>query len=131
MPKRLLVRLCALAATVTIFTAAWLMIGTRPWQVEGKTLRDPRLLALERRENVLQREADDVRRQVRERWASYRRRLEHRRRAIAVAERRHRRELRRAKLAAQTAARAPQVVAASAPSVSLVSLPPVTQTSTS
>jgi hypothetical protein len=134
---RLLVRLCALVVSVAIFAAVWATVGARPWQADAKALGDPRLLALEQREATLKREAAQVQLEVKERWATYRHRLKQRKKAIAVAERRHRRELLRARLAAQAAAaqaaasQATTIVAVSAPSVSVVSLPPVTKSTSS
>jgi len=96
-------------------------------------MRDPRLLALQERERLLQLQARDVRRLVSERFASYSERLEERKKAIAAAERRHRRELRRAKraAAAAAAARTPRYVTVGVPVVSVVALAPVTKTKTS
>lgn len=131
MTRRWLIRLCALAAAATIFALAWFTIGARPWQAEAKASRDPRLLALQDREARLRREAEEVRREVKERWAAYRHRLADRRKTIAAVERRHRRELRRAKRAAEAAARTPRVVTVSVPTVRMVSLPPVTRTKSS
>ena len=131
MPRKLVIRVCALAVAAAIFAFAWLTIHARPWQAEAKAAGDPRLAALQGRERLLQLEARDVRRLVHERFTSYRERLETRKKAIAAAERRHRRELRRAKRAAARAARTPRYVTVSAPVVRTVSLAPVTKTKSS
>jgi len=129
--RKTLVRLCAFATAVGIFALAWVTINARPWQAEAKAMRDPRLLALQERERLLQLQARDVRRLVSERFASYGERLEERKKAIAAAERRHRRELRRAKRAEAAAARAPRYVTVAMPVVNVVTLAPVTKTKTS
>ena len=133
MSKRFWIRLSSFTAALVIFALAWWTVGARPWQPEAKEKVDPRLLALQEREAELRQQAEDARRLLKERWESYRHRLKLRQKAIAAAERRHRRELKRAKLAAEAAARAPRVVtvSVSAPSVHVVSLPPVTKTKTS
>jgi len=130
LPKRT-VRLCALATALAIFALAWLTINARPWQAEAKAAPDPRVAALEGRERLLQLKATDVRHVVYERFASYRERLEARKKAIAAAERRHRRELKRAKRAAAIAARTPRYVTATVPVVRTVALAPVTKTKSS
>lgn len=132
-PRKTLVRLCGLVTALAIFALAWLTINARPWQAEAKAMPDPRLAALQGREQLLQLEARDVRAVVYERFASYQDRLQARKKAIAAAERRHRRELRRAKRAAAAAAAARTIryVSVSVPVVRTVSLPPVTKTKTS
>ena len=133
MSKRFWIRLCSFAVALVIFALAWWTVGTRPWQAEAKASVDPRLLALQEREAELRQQAEEAKRLLEERWATYRHKLKLRQKAIAAAERRHRRELKRAKLAAEAAARAPRVVtvSVSAPSVQIVSLPPVAKTKSS
>ena len=130
--SRNVVRLCSFVTALAIFALTWVAINAHPWQAEAKTLRDPRLAALQHRERLLQLEAGDVRRVVHERFASYRERLKARKKAIVRAERRHRRELRRAKRAAAIAARMPtRYVTVGVPAVRTVSLAPVTKTKSS
>lgn len=131
MSRRLVIRICALAAALTIFAVAWLTVAARPWQAEAKASRDSRLLALQEREARLRSDAREVRRLVEERWAGYRRDLRERNKAIAAVERRHQRDLKRARQAAEAAARAPRVITVAVPTVNVVNLPPVTKTKTS
>ena len=79
--------------------------------------KDARLAALERRENLLQREAVRVRREVERRFAAYRIRLRERQEAIAAT--------------GGADAAAPVPPASAAPSVGVVSLPPATSTASS
>ena len=95
-----LIRLYAAAGALGAFFLAWAGIAARPWVEQP---RDPRLAALEQREQRLQRDATLVQQVVDRRWAAYR---------AALAESR-----------TQAAA-----VAAPAPSVRVVALPPVATT---
>jgi len=95
------VRLYAAAGTLAAFFLAWAGIAARPW-VEPP--RDPRLVAMEQREQRLQRDATLVQQVVDRRWAAYR---------AALAQR-------------QAAA-----TAAPAPPVRVVTLPPVATTRSS
>jgi hypothetical protein len=88
-------RLYATAAALVAFFLAWAGIAARPWAGQPP---DPRVAAVNRREQRLQRDALLVRQVVDRRWASYR---------AALAE-------------SRKAASAP------APSVRIVTLPPVT-----
>lgn len=96
-----LVRLYATAGTLAAFFLAWAGIAARPWVEQP---RDPRLAALEQREQRLQRDTTLVQQVVDRRWASY-----------------------RATLARSRA----QAAAAPAPSVRVVTLPPVATTRSS
>lgn len=109
-------RLYAFALALVVFFLAWVAVAAHPWQTAAP---DQRRQALARREAELRHEAKLVHRVVAERWAAYRQALKQRRAEIAAAERR---------IAASAAAPAP---AASAPSVRVVMLPPLTITRTS
>lgn len=102
-------RLYALAFTLVVFFLTWAAVAAHPWAT-AKT--DPRLAALALREQQVRRESVAVQRIVRRRWAVYRSQLRLRQRQIA-------------------AVRQAQSAAASAPSVRVVTLPPLTVTRTS
>jgi hypothetical protein len=104
-------RLYSVALALFVFFLTWMAIGARPWVASGSQ-SDPRLAALEKREQRVRRQSVVVQRLVNRRWATYRAQLGQRRSQIAAANR-----------AQQTAAQAPQV--------RVVSLPPVTSTRTS
>src|SRR5215211_3663021 len=72
------VRLYALAVGVLAFCLAWATVAARPWAATeaAATTRDPRLVALDRRQARLARESARANRLVRRRWAIYRQRLE-------------------------------------------------------
>lgn len=76
------VRLYATAGTLVAFFLAWASIAARPW-VEPP--RDPRLAALEQREQRLRRDATLVQQVVERRWAAYRAELAQRQAAAAAA----------------------------------------------
>jgi hypothetical protein len=96
-----LVRLYAAAAALAAFFLAWAGIAARPWVEQP---RDPSLVALEQREQRLQRDATLVQQVVDRRWVAYR---------AALAQSRS------------------QAAAAPAPSVRVVTLPPVATTRSS
>lgn len=148
-------RLYAAAATLLAFFVLWTSIAAKPWATTKKAAPDPRLLALTAREHRLRKEAATVQRLVAKRWKTYERRLAARRRAIAAAQRRHDAQVEAARLAAQrlaaaqaaasvsvsyapsssgsssaSAAAAPRVVTLP-PRVQVVTLPPVTSSSSS
>jgi hypothetical protein len=111
------VRLYALAASLLVLFLTWAAIAARPWATTSAG-PDPRVAALQIREQRLRQEAIVVRRVVAGRWRTYRIALAARQQQIASAQRTHR----------QTVASAGT---ASAPSVRVVSLPPLTITRTS
>jgi len=103
-------RLSTLVVAVLVFVVAWAAIAARPW---AATKPDPRLAALAQREAILRADAKLVRQIVSARAAAYRSALSARQTQIASSKSRT--------LAA----------AASAPSVRVVNLPPLTITKTS
>jgi hypothetical protein len=107
-------RLYSLALALFVFFLTWATIGARPWTTTSGAQKDPRLTALNAREQHLRRESVLVQRLVRHRGAVYRVQLHKRQSQIATA-----------RQAQQAAASAP------APSVRVVSLPPLTVTRTS
>jgi uncharacterized membrane protein YgcG len=127
-------RLYAIALGVVIFFLTWAVVAARPWAAEA-TANDPRLVALERREERLRRESIRVRRVVQRRFAVYRRELRARQAQIAAI------EASNASASASTsstdgisssgAAGGSSSGGPSGPSVSVVSLPPVTSSGSS
>lgn len=121
-------RLYAVALALVVFFLAWATVAAHPWTKRAKTRVDPRTAALAAREQRLRHESIVVAGIVRHRWAVYRVELRRRLQAIAAAK--------RAQAAAAAASQAQLAssatpAAASAPSVRVVSLPPVTITRTS
>jgi hypothetical protein len=108
-------RLYALALAVIVLFLTWAVVAARPWAAEAAA-KDPRLVALERREERLRRESVRVRRKVERRFAAYRAQLIKRQAAIE---------------AVQGSTPAASTPAVSAPSVSVGALPPVTATRSS
>jgi hypothetical protein len=104
-------RLYSIALALFVFFLTWVMIGARPWAASGSQ-GDPRLAALEKREQRVRRQNVVVQKLVQRRWAVYRAQLRQRRSQIAAANQ-------------------AQAAAAQAPQVRIVSLPPVTSTRTS
>jgi hypothetical protein len=154
MRKRTL-RLSAAAAATLAFVVLWSSIAAKPWATTKRPAQDPRLLALTAREHRLRAEAIAVKRLVARRWHVYERRLRVRRRQVAAARRRHAEQLAAARAAARRIAAAqaaassvsyapapaaPPAAAAPAaaprivtlpPRVQVVTLPPVTSSSSS
>jgi hypothetical protein len=95
------VRLYAAAAGLLVLFTTWAAGAARPWATRAAP-PDPRLAALQARENRLQRQSIAVRKLVAKHWSTYR---------------------------AQQKARSAQL--ASAPAVRVVTLPPLTITRTS
>jgi hypothetical protein len=108
------VRLYALALGLVVFFLTWAVVAARPWAAAAAD-QDPRLAALERREERLRRKSERVQRVVERRFAAYERRLAQRRALIASA----------------TNAPAAAPVTSAAPSVGVVDLPPVTSSGSS
>lgn len=108
-------RLYAVALTLVVLFLTWAVVAARPWAAAAAE-KDPRIVALERREAELRRQSVRVERQVKRRFAVYEARLRKRKRAIAA-------------IGAANAGAAP--APSPAPSVGVVSLPPITSTSSS
>lgn len=114
-----IVRLYALAASLLVLFLTWAAIASHPWSSASRTAtQDPRVVAIQIREQHLRQEAIVVRRVVAGRWHHYRVALAARQRKIAAAQRRQQQ--------AATALATP-----STPSVQVVTLPPLTVTRTS
>jgi hypothetical protein len=125
------VRLYALVGAVLVFFLSWAAIAAHPWRKQAAAAQDPRLAALQAREQRLRAEALAVKRVVEKRWAVYRAQLALRRKEIASIQ------------AANAKARSASLASArsysassgggsySAPAVRVVTLPPLTITRTS
>ena len=116
-------RLYAVSLALVVLFLTWAVVAARPW-AETAAEKDPRIVALERREAQLRRKSVRVERQVKRRFAAYEVRLRKRKRAIAAIEAANA----TAAAAAPAASAAPS---AAPPSVGVVSLPPITSTSSS
>jgi hypothetical protein len=118
-------RLYAVSLALVVLFLTWAVVAARPWAATAAE-QDPRIVALERREAQLRRKSVRVERQVKRRFAAYEVRLRKRKRAIAAIE--------AANANASAAAAVPAASAAPSaapPSVGVVSLPPITSTSSS
>jgi hypothetical protein len=113
-------RLYGLVAAVLVFFVAWAAIAAHPWQAKSAA-GDPRLAALQLREQRLRAESLAVKRIVDRRWAAYRAQLALRKQEIAAIKARN----------AKAAAALASAPAAVAPPVRVVTLPPLTITRTS
>jgi hypothetical protein len=114
-------RLYAVSLALVVLFLTWAVVAARPWAATAAE-KDPRIVALERREAQLRRKSVRVERQVKRRFAAYEVRLRKRKRAIAAIE---------AANATATAPAASAAPSAAPPSVGVVSLPPITSTSSS
>ncbi len=128
-------RLYALVGAVLVFFVAWATIAAHPWQAASTAAQDPRLTALQLREQRLRAESLAVKRVVDKRWAVYRAQLALRKQEIASL-RAANAKARATSLAsvhttAPASAGGSAPVAAPAPAVRVVTLPPVTITRTS
>jgi hypothetical protein len=124
-------RLYALAAAVVVFFVAWSAIAAHPWQTKTSAARDPRLAALQLREQRLRAETLAVKRIVDKRWAVYRAQLALRRQEIAAVNAANAEARTASPVSVRTPAASAPVPAAAAPSVRVVTLPPLTITRTS
>jgi hypothetical protein len=134
-------RLYALSLGILVLFLAWAVVVAQPWSAPAAPAQDPRIVALQRRELRLRREAVAVQRAVAHRWQVYRVQLHRRQRAIDAARRQHLAQVRAAAAQAHAAAAAAAAavpvsaasapVAAAAPAVRVVTLPPITVTRSS
>ena len=113
-------RLYALALGLAVFFLSWAFVAARPWAHETAPAKDPRMVALERREQRLRAEAVRVNRQVARRFARYQVELRERQAQIAAVQQAN----------AVPVSAAPSAAPA-APAVRVASVPPVTSTQSS
>lgn len=125
-------RLYALVGAVLVFFVAWATIAAHPWRTQAAAAPDPRLAALQMREQKLRTEARMVQRVVAKRWAVYRAQLALRKQEIASIQAANA-KAHAASLAAARTYSAPSSGGSysAAPSVRVVTLPPLTITRTS
>jgi hypothetical protein len=120
-------RLYAGALALLTFFLVWAVVAARPWAASGEA--DPRMAALERREQSIARESRRVNRVVERRFAVYQRRLARRREEIAAAQAAAAPS--GAVPSAPAAAPAGAAPAAAPPPVAVTAAPPVTATGSS
>jgi hypothetical protein len=136
-------RVYAITLAIFVFFLSWAVIAARPWVSAPEAKTDPRILALNAREQKLHRDAVEIRAIVQKRWTVYRAQLVRREHQIAL------RKKAQQALAAQQAqavrsapssptyrSAAPTPSAPSAPSAPIVRVappasPPATSTKTS
>jgi len=138
-------RVYATTLAIVVFFLSWAVIAAKPWVSAPAAKTDPRILALNAREQRLHRDAIQIRTIVQKRWTVYQAQLVRRKHVIAARKKAQQALVaRQTALAAQQAryvppasssASAPQA-AASAPSAPIVRVappaaPPATQTKTS
>jgi hypothetical protein len=124
-------RLYALVGAVLVFFVAWAAIAAHPWRKRAAGAADPRLVALQVREQRLRAQALAVKRIVEKRWAVYRAQLALRRQEIASIQAANAKARSASLAAAQTYAAAGSGGSYAAPAVRVVTLPPLTITRTS
>lgn len=121
-------RLYAVALALAVLFVTWAVVAARPWAATAAE-RDPRIVALERREAQLRRKSVRVERRVQRRFAAYEKRLRMRKREIAAIQAANA-EAAAAPVSAPAASPA-AAPAAAPPPVSVVSVPPVTSSESS
>ena len=121
-------RLYAVALALAVLFVTWAVVAARPWAATAAE-RDPRIVALERREAQLRRKSVRVERRVQRRFAAYEKRLRMRKREIAAIQAANA-EAAAAAVSAPAASPA-AAPAAAPPPVSVVSVPPVTSSESS
>lgn len=127
-------RLYALVGAVLVFFVAWAAVAAHPWQTQASatsTTRDPRLAALQVRQQRLQARSLAVKQIVDRRWAVYRAQLALRKQEIKAIRVANATTGTAALASSSVAAPAPPAPAPAAPSVKVVTLPPLTITRTS
>jgi hypothetical protein len=124
-------RLYVASVTLLVFFVLWAVIAAKPWaSASSRSAPDPRLVALERRQHRLQRQARQVKQTLDRRWHAYRARLRARQAQIRELERRHAQEVAAAAAAAAAAGSTPTysstsaAAAGAAPATRVVTLPP-------
>ena len=121
-------RLYAVALALAVLFVTWAVVAARPWAATAAE-RDPRIVALERREAQLRRKSVRVEHRVQRRFAAYEKRLRNRKREIADIQAANA-EAAAAPVSAPAASPA-AAPAAAPPPVSVVSVPPVTSSESS
>lgn len=99
-------RFYVVSVTVLVFFVLWAVVAAKPWAAKpaaARTSLDPRLAALNRREQRLKRESAVVNRTLARRWHAYRVKLQAREAAIRALEQAHAQQVAAAQAAASTA----------------------------
>ena len=122
-------RLYAGALALLVFFVVWAVVAARPWADAGET--DPRMAALERREQKLMRESRRVNEVVQRRFTTYRRRLARRRKEIAAAEAEAAAVATAPSTSSSIASASSAPAPAAPPPVAVTAAPPVTSTGSS
>lgn len=137
-------RVYAIAMATVVFFLSWAVIAARPWVSAPEAKTDPRIVALNVREQKLRKDAVAISAIVQKRWKVYRVQLVRRKHLIVVRKKAQQALLARQALASQQArvvqssspSSTPTYHAAPAPSAPIVRVappaaPPATQTKTS
>jgi hypothetical protein len=132
------VRLYAVALALAVLFLTWAVVAAKPWATTAVE-KDPRLVALERREARLRKQSIRVNRVVKRRFARYERQLRARKREIATIEAANAAAAAAASAApvssggstAVSSAAATAPTAPAVPSVSVVDLPAATSSGSS
>ncbi|HLY86111.1 MAG TPA: hypothetical protein VKO84_06340 [Gaiellaceae bacterium] len=120
-------RLYVAGVTLVVFFVIWAVVAARPWASTGaRVAADPRVVALERKQRRLAREARLVKRELARRWRGYRVRLRAREARIRTVEQAHAAQVAAARAAAASSAAAytTSAAAAAARGTRVVTLPP-------
>ena len=137
-------RVYAITLGIVVFFLSWAVIAARPWVSAPEAKTDPRIVALNVREQKLRKDAVAISAIVQKRWKVYRVQLVRRKHLIVVRKKAQQALLARQALASQQArvvqssspSSTPTYHAAPAPSAPIVRVappaaPPATQTKTS
>jgi hypothetical protein len=134
-------RVYAITLAIFVFFLAWAIIAARPWVSAPEAKTDPRILALNAREQKLRRDAVEIRAIVQKRWTIYQAQIVRRKHLFVVRKKAQQALLAQQALAAQQAQvrvvqQAPSSQPAPAPSAPIVRVappatPPATKTKSS
>lgn len=133
-------RVYAITLGIVVFFLSWAVIAARPWVSAAAAKTDPRIVALNAREQKLRKDAAEISAIVQKRWKVYNAQLVRRKHMIAVRKKALQAQqalaAQQARVYVRSAAQAPAYHAASAPSAPIVRVappaaPPATHTKTS
>jgi len=133
-------RVYAITLGIVVFFLSWAVIAARPWVSAAAAKTDPRIVALNAREQKLRKDAAEISAIVQKRWKVYNAQLVRRKHMIAVRKKALQAQqalaAQQARVYVRSASQAPAYHAASAPSAPIVRVappaaPPATHTKTS
>ena len=133
-------RVYAITLGIVVFFLSWAVIAARPWVSAAAAKTDPRIVALNAREQKLRKDAAEISAIVQKRWKVYNAQLVRRKHMIAVRKKALQAQqalaAQQARVYVRSAPQAPAYHAASAPSAPIVRVappaaPPATHTKTS